>query len=146
MALAIQTVALLKAARRLVEDLDADAVLFLTQSDLDWHAVRAHLPGCKLLVVAQDPDLTEQRKDHNSLTVLELDPGPTPTQEFLSLAILEAVATEKLRSGAHVIALFNGIDVREDQPQPIDSISVIHLGEHLERLTAQDLRKLDTQV
>jgi diadenylate cyclase len=146
MALAIQTVALLRAARRLVEELDADAVLFLTQSDLDWHAVRTHLPGCKLLVVAQDPELTEKLKGHDALQVIELDPGPTPTQEFLSLAILEAVATENLRSGAHVIALFNGIDVQEDQPQPIDSISVIHLGEHLERLTAQDLRKLDTQV
>ena len=31
-------------------------------------------------------------------------------------------------------------------PRPIDSLSVIHLGEHLERLSAQDLRKLDTQV
>src|SRR5262245_27794105 len=28
----------------------------------------------------------------------------------------------------------------------MDSMSIIHLGEHLERLSAQDLRKLDTQV
>src|SRR5207302_6300407 len=57
-----------------------------------------------------------------------------------------AVALEKLRAGAHVVALYNGIGVEENRPQPIDSISVIHLGEHLERLSAQDLRKLDTQV
>jgi DNA integrity scanning protein DisA with diadenylate cyclase activity len=146
MALANQTVALLKAAKRLADDLSADAVLFLTHADLDWGLVRAQLPGCKLLVVAQDQHLTAKLKRHEELQVIELDAGPTPTQEFMSLALLEAVANEKLRTGAHVIALYNGIDVQEDQPQPIDSISVIHLGEHLERLTAQDLRRLDTQV
>jgi DNA integrity scanning protein DisA with diadenylate cyclase activity len=64
----------------------------------------------------------------------------------MSLALLEAIALEKIRPGAHVIALYNGIGVMEDRPEHIDSISVIHLGEHLERLSAQDLRKLDTQV
>ena len=64
----------------------------------------------------------------------------------MSLALLEAVAAEKLRTGADVVALYNGIEAGEDQPEPIDSLSVIHLGEHLERLSAQDLRKLDTHV
>ncbi len=45
-----------------------------------------------------------------------------------------------------MIALYNGIGVEAGRPQPIDSLSLIHLGEHLERLSAQDLRKLDTQV
>jgi DNA integrity scanning protein DisA with diadenylate cyclase activity len=64
----------------------------------------------------------------------------------MSLALLEAVASEKLRTGAHVIALYNGIAGLEANGDSIDSISVIHLGEHLERLSAQDLRRLDTQV
>jgi DNA integrity scanning protein DisA with diadenylate cyclase activity len=64
----------------------------------------------------------------------------------MSLALLEAVANEKLHTGAHVIVVYNGIEVEEGAPEHIDSISVLHLGEHLERLTAQDLRKLDTQV
>src|SRR5205085_11661752 len=58
----------------------------------------------------------------------------------------EAVAREHLQPGAHVVALYNGIEAEEDQPEPIDSLSVIHLGEHLERLSAKDLRKLDTHV
>ncbi len=62
------------------------------------------------------------------------------------MALLEAVAAELLKAGAHVIALYNGIGVEPDRPEHIDSVSVIHLGEHLERLTAADLRKLDTQV
>src|SRR5205085_3924104 len=57
-----------------------------------------------------------------------------------------AVRSEQLRTGADVVAVYNGIDVGVDEPEHIDSLSVIHLGEHLERLTPRDLRSLDTQV
>jgi DNA integrity scanning protein DisA with diadenylate cyclase activity len=146
MALASQTVTLLRAARDLVRELPADAVLLLTETALDWDAVLEHLGGSRLLVAAQDGVLTERLKEHPGLTVLDIDPGPTPTQERMSLALLEAVRTEKIHSGADVVALYNGIDVGQDKPEQIDSLSVIHLGEHLERLSAQDLRRLDTQV
>ncbi len=145
MALPRQTVGLLKAARQLAQAMPADAVLLLTETDLDWAAVREELNGCRLLVAAQDALQTEKLKKEEGLIVLEIDPGPTPTMERLSLAILEAVATERLRYGAHVIALYNGVEA-EGAPDQIDSMSVIHLGEHLERLTAQDLRRLDLHV
>lgn len=146
MALPPQTLALLKAARHLADELPADAVLVLTETDLDWDEVRRILPPGKLLVAPKDPALTKLLKSHRDLTVLEIDPGPTPTPERMSLALLEAIVQEKLKPGAHVVALYNGIGVEDDRPEPIDSLSLIHLGEHLERLTAQDLRKLDTQV
>jgi diadenylate cyclase len=146
MGLPRQTVVLLESARQLVQALPADAVLMLTETDLDWDAVLENLAGCRLLVAAQDGILAQKLKEHPGLTVLEIDPGPTPTQERMSLALLEGVAREKLQTGAHVVALYNGIEAEEDKPEQIDSLSVIHLGEHLERLSAQDLRKLDTQV
>jgi diadenylate cyclase len=146
MALPRQTVVLLEAARQLVERMPADAVLLLTETNLDWDAVLQHLAGCRLLVAAQDAILTKKLKDEHGLTVLDIDPGPTPTQERMSLALLEAVAQEKLQRGADVVALYNGIEAEEGKPEHIDSLSVIHLGEHLERLSAQELRKLDTQV
>src|SRR5207245_4164689 len=130
--------------------LPADAVLLLTDTDLDWDLVYQELGSCKLLVAAQNKELTERLKDQPGLEVMDIDPGPTPTQERMSLALLEAVATERLRTGAHVVALYNGIagvgDSGANGVEPIDSLSVIHLGEHLERLSAQDLRNLDTQV
>ncbi len=141
-----QTVALLQAARQLVEEMPADAVLLLTETNLDWPAVFDHLGGARLLVAAQDGVLTQHLKEEHGLTVLDIDPGPTPTQERMSLALLEAVAKEKLQSGADVVALYNGIEAEEGKPEHIDSLSIIHLGEHLERLSAQELRKLDTQV
>jgi len=146
MALPRQTVVLLKTARHLAQALPADAVLLLTETNLDWDDVREMLGGTRLLVAAQDSELNQRLKEQAGLTVLDIDPGPTPTQERMSLALLEAVATEVLPTGAHVIALYNGIEVEAGAPEHIDSLSVIHLGEHLERLTAQDLRRLDTQV
>ncbi len=146
MALAPQTIALLQAARQLVQTLPADAMLLLTETDLDWDAVHEQLDGCRLLVAAEDHGLTDVLKSRPELTVLDIDPGPTPTQERMSLALLEAVRSDKLPQGADVVALYNGIDVGQDKQEQIDSLSIIHLGEHLERLSASDLRQLDTHV
>ena len=146
MALALQTSVLLKAARQLLDELAADAVLLLTETDLDWAEVLEILPAEKLLISAKDPVLNKQLQTYPHLRVLDIDPGPTPTHEQMSVALLEAVATEKLKTGAHVVALYNGIGADDNRPEQIDSLSVIHLGEHLERLTAADLRKLDTHV
>src|SRR4051794_940672 len=127
MALALQTVALLEAARRLVKDMPADAVLLYTETNLDWEAVQEHLGSSRLLVAAEDLDLTAQLQANPDLTVLEIDPGPTPLHERMSLALLEAVRSDKLRQSADVIALYNGIEVTENRPEGIDSLSVIHL-------------------
>src|SRR5207237_157338 len=146
MALAPQTIALLQSARQLVHALPADAILLLTEADLDWDAVHEQLDGCRLLVAAEDHILTNVFKSRPELTVIDIDPGPTPTQERMSLALLEAVRSDRLRQGADVVALYNGIDIGQDGHEQMDSLSIIHLGEHLERLTASDLRQLDTHV
>lgn len=146
MGLPHQTVALLQTACHLARELPADAILLLTETNLDWREVLSHLEGCRLLIAAQDGLLPEQIRAHPDLTVLDIDPGPTPTQERMSLALLEAVRSEHLHHGAHVVTLYNGIEIGTDRPEQIDSLSIIHLGEHLERLTSKDLRKLDTQV
>ena len=62
MALPHQTVMLLKSARQLVQEMPADAVLILTETTLDWDAVREHLAGCRLLVAAQDSELTQSSR------------------------------------------------------------------------------------
>jgi DNA integrity scanning protein DisA with diadenylate cyclase activity len=141
-----QTVNLLQAACQLVKDVPADAVLLLTETDLDWSAVRSALGDCRVLVAAHDQELIEKLKQQPGLIVLDIDPGPTPIAERLSLALLEAVRMEYLQNGADIVALYNGIEFEGGEPEPFDSLSLIHLGEHLERLNAQDLRRLDTQV
>jgi len=146
MSLPRQTVVLLRSARQLIETLPADAVLLLTETNLPWDEVLDHLNGHRLLVAPHSIELTVKLKGHPGLTVLDIEPGPTPTQERMSLALLEAVQSEQILPGAHVVVLYNGIDVGQEGPGHIDSVSVLHLGEHLERLSAADLRKLDTEV
>jgi DNA integrity scanning protein DisA with diadenylate cyclase activity len=146
MALARQTVALLQAARALAQALPAEAVLLMTETDLDWDAVRQHLGECKLLVAAEDRKLTASLLKVPGLNVIDVDTAEVSTQERLSLVLLEAVRSEQLRHGADVLVLYNGIEISPDAPEPVDSLSVIHLGEHLERLSARDLRRLETHV
>ncbi|HSQ54708.1 MAG TPA: diadenylate cyclase [Gemmata sp.] len=137
-----QSVALLQAARDLVKSLPADAVLLLTETPVDWDEVTRMLTGCKLFIAAENPALIKPLREREEWTVIELDPEPLPTQERMNSALLKAVAAEQLQPGAHIVALYNGIATLEDAPEPVDSLSVIHLGEHLERMTAQDLRVL----
>lgn len=146
MALARQTVALLQAARQLALSLPAEAVLLMTETDLDWSAVRGHLGECKLLVAAEDRKLNASLLQRPELNVIDVDHAEISTQERLSLVLLEAVRSEQLRHGADVVVLYNGIEISPDAPEPVDSLSVIHLGEHLEKLSARDLRRLETHV
>ncbi len=142
MSLPLQTTQLVQAARDLVRGLPADAVLLLTETALDWDEVGRILVGCKVFVAADNPALTRHLDDRLGWEVIELEREPLPIQERLSNALLNAVASNSLLPGAHVVVLYNGIATLEDAPEPIDSVSVIHLGEHLERMTAQDLRIL----
>src|SRR5262249_61299172 len=57
-----------------------------------------------------------------------------------------ALASERVRTGPAVFVLDNAIETSPDAPEPVDSLSVIPLGEHLERLSARDLRRLETHV
>jgi DNA integrity scanning protein DisA with diadenylate cyclase activity len=123
----------------------AEAVLLLTELDLDWDEVGEVLDGAKLLVAPLNRTLGERLQDRFGLNLLPVDYRQVPMRERLSLALLEALAAELLRQGSNVIAVYNGIEA-EDARDPVDSISVIYLGEHLEKLSAKELRKLDTQV
>ncbi|HEX4588779.1 MAG TPA: diadenylate cyclase, partial [Gemmataceae bacterium] len=141
-----QTIGLLRAARHLYAELPADALVLITETPLDWDAVLFHLPGCRLFIAAQNRALAQRIKAHDKITLLDLEADPRPIEDRISLSLLKAVASGELQPGAHIVLLYNGIAAEPGRPEPIDSLSVIHLGEHLERLTASDLRRLNTQV
>jgi len=142
MSLPTQTTQLLHTARELVRGLPADAVLLLTETSLDWDEVARILAGVKVFVAAETAALTKPLRDRDEFEVIDMDFEPLPIQERLSNALLNAISGKHLKPGAHVVVLYNGIATLDDVPEPIDSVSVIHLGEHLERMTAQDLRVL----
>src|SRR5262245_15740068 len=88
---------LLQAAGQLATQMPADAVLLLTETELDWAGVRSLLDGCRLLVAAQDPQLTDRLKQEAGLAVLDIDAKSVTVRERISQALLEAIATEQLR-------------------------------------------------
>ena len=65
----------------------------------------------------------------------------SPVIEKLTQALLTGVAREVLAPGAGVVVIYSGFEA-----DTIDSISFIQLDEHLGRLTARDLRQLETSV
>ena len=131
MALPRQTVALLQAARQLARLLPADAVLLMTETDLDW-PVREHLGECQLLVAAEDRELTARFKLNPDLShrrrPRQSHPGaPQPR-------LLQAVRSRAARPRRRRRRPLQRHRDQRDAPEPVDSLSVIHLGEHLERL------------
>ena len=75
------------------------------------------------------------------LASVVLNMADSPVYDQLTQAILEAVADDILAPGSWVVAIYSGFD-----SDAMDSISVINLGEHLDRLTGRDLRQLETRV
>jgi len=130
-----------------VTALKADAVLVLADTPLDWSEVRALLPRVALFTsVSSQAERTFLRDKHPGIRVLETTTGGISIRERLSMALLEAIRHEWLSSGARVLVLCRNFpDPDEDLPQ-LDTVHLVLLGQHLERLTARELRGLDTRV
>ena len=127
-------------ARKIAQIDDADSMLLLLESSLDWQKLRAATNGLKVLLAADRPAFLEGAQDAGFSTV-QLSAIDSPVHEQLTRALLELVADDLLDPGATVVALYSGFEAGT-----IDSLSVIRLDEHLGRLTAHDLRQLETRV
>src|SRR5262249_51017829 len=75
------------------------------------------------------------------LIAVEVEPSEAAIAERISLALIEAVANDQLQAGDR-----GGVGYSGFEAEAIDSLSVLRLGEHRERLTARDVRALETSV
>ena len=127
-------------AIRLSETVEADAVLLLLEGSADWTRLKKLGRDTKTLVAADTADeLSGAREAGLEPVVLEMP--DSPVYDRLTQALLEAVADDVLPPGAKVVALYSGFEA-----DGMDSLSVINLGDHLDRLTGRDLRQLETRV
>ncbi|MEX0586680.1 MAG: diadenylate cyclase [Pirellulales bacterium] len=127
-------------ARQMAATMGADALLVLVDDPIDWDGIQK-LAGEQRVVVAADTNDELDGAAEAGLATVVLNMADSPVYEKLTQALLEAVADEVLATGAAVVALYSGFEAGT-----IDSISLIHLDEHLGRLTARDLRQLETRV
>ena len=148
MGLKRQTVALLKGAVHLVREGLADAVLILAQTALDWPAVLAVTGDVSPLAAVRSLIMARRiRESIHGLRVLDIAPDPMPAREQINNALLAALRDGHLKRGSHVAVVYNGIVATEDRDDDdLDSVSLIHINEHLERLTVSDLAELRTGV
>jgi DNA integrity scanning protein DisA with diadenylate cyclase activity len=127
-------------AAQLAEVVAADALLILLEGPTDWQQLREATTGQRVVLAADYPlELDGAAAAGFPLVVLSMP--ESPVHEKLTQALLESVADDILAAGARVVAIYSGFEA-----DTIDSISVIHLDEHLGRLTSHDLRQLETKA
>ncbi|MBX3416362.1 MAG: diadenylate cyclase [Pirellulaceae bacterium] len=135
-----ELLAFIDSAVNLAESMTSGHVLLLLEYDTDWGPVLDHASG-KQILVATHLKTVIARATASNIPVIELERTDTTIHDQLTQAILEAVANEWIEPGARVVAVYSGFD-----EETVDSISLIELNERLGKLTARDLKKLDTTV
>ncbi|VTS06663.1 DNA integrity scanning protein DisA nucleotide-binding domain protein [Tuwongella immobilis] len=146
MALPPQTLGLLQAARCLNTHVMADAVVLLTETQLEWSEVIAEMGDTRLIVAADHAKLAPRLREEGTLTVINLPIDSRSIQERLGQALLEATCSGKLKEMGRVVVIYNGVLNDPNAPEPLDSLSVIHLNDHLEKMKLSDLRRLKSTV
>ena len=116
------------------------ALFLMLSGPTEWDQLKRKADGMKVVVAADDPaDLVGA--EEAGLLALPLDLSEAPVIERLTQALLRGVAREILSPGDGVVVMYSGFEA-----ESLDSISFIRLDEHLGRLTARDLRQLETSV
>ncbi|MEX0716366.1 MAG: diadenylate cyclase [Planctomycetaceae bacterium] len=138
--LLLQVVSLVRAARRVAHENKASAVVVLAEMPYDFAEMKRLLRGTRLVVASDKPDVQRAAVD-DKVDLVPLLHEPQTRQHQLSQALLEAIADDLLQSGDRIVALYAGFE-----REVLDSLSIISLAEHLAKLTARDLRRLETQV
>ena len=128
------------AATKLAKAVEADGLLVLLERTTDWARLKRKSSSQTLIVASNDADIHAATVEAGLKSIL-LEMPESSIQNQLTQAMLEGVANEVISSGSTVVAVFSNFDSEE-----IDTISVLKLTERLGRLTARDLKKLETKV
>lgn len=119
---------------------EAEAVVIWVEEPLDWEAIVRRCGEMSVIVGADHPDHVNQALEAG-LDVILLEASEPTIQEKLSQVLVQSIAADLLSPKANVVALYGAFE-----SDGIDSVSYLELDEHLERLTARDLRKLATNI
>lgn len=118
--------------------LGASGVLIMPEGPMEWELVRSVCAGGVAIFVASSSPRQVEAIRKLGLQAIEVEPTEAAIAERITLALIEAVANDHLKAGARVVVAYSGFEA--------EALTVIRLGEHLERLTARDLRALETWV
>lgn len=128
------------AAARLAKAVEADGVLLLLERATDWSRLGKKVLD-QTLIIATNVESIHLSATESGLNCVLLDIPESSVQNQLTQAMIESVASEVIRPGSTIVSVYSHFDTDE-----IDTISVLKLTERLGRLTARDLKKLETKV
>lgn len=127
--------------RQLREDVDATAIMVIPEVPIDWGRLRKLFEDETVIVASMKSDILSSAVIHGFATVHLHFEGGASIYDRMSHAILEAVADDLIPHGSRILVLYSALDQSH-----LDSISVLNLSEHLERLSGRDLRQLESRV
>ena len=132
---------ILSLACEAAQRLGASGVVIMPEGVMEWELVRSVCSGGVSIFVATSSPRQMEAIRKVGLQAIEVEPTEAAIAERITLALIEAVANDQLKAGARVVVVYSGFEA-----EALDSLTVIRLGEHLERLTARDLRALESWV
>ncbi|MEZ6092685.1 MAG: diadenylate cyclase [Pirellulaceae bacterium] len=127
-------------ANALAGTVESNTVLLLLESVADWSAVKKKSKKSDVIVASHLEEVVNSATENEIRSILLAVPEVT-INDRLTQAILDAVANEWVEPGAAVVAVYSAFETEN-----VDSLSVIQLNERLGKLTARDLKKLETNV
>ena len=132
---------LLEQCVHIYETMKVSSFLILLEGAIDWAKLKKITGEANVIIAATQNNLLVGAEEFGYKTILIDLTDASPVYDRMTHAILESVADDYLQPGSRIVTLYSGFD-----PAVLDSISIINLGEHLERLTGKELRKLETKV
>lgn len=130
------------AACSLANSTEADALMLLIDDEIVFDDLLGLTSLHRIIIATSDEKIiTESQARQIDSVQLKITLDDAAVNERLTQALLESVADELLKPGASVVAVYSAFE-----DEKVDSISSIRLTEHLGRLTARDLQRLETQV
>ena len=127
-----------QAASAAMKGVDATAVLILAETIQDWKPVRDSSANT---IVASMSERVLDSARVAGLSIIELEPLENSIADRISLSLIEAVSMDLVGSSDRVVVIYSGFEAGV-----LDSLSVVRLGEHLEKLKPRELRELETSV
>ena len=122
-------------------EVEATAIFVFPEATVDWGKFRKIIEDENVIVASTNVDvLSAAAEAHFKIIRIHLECNAT-VHDRISHAILEAVADDIIPHGCRVLAFYSAMD-----PASLDSVSVVNLGEHLDRLSGRDLRQLESRV
>jgi diadenylate cyclase len=126
---------------RLGKATEADAMLVLLEKPVDFGKLRKKTASLDAFFIATNSQDIHDEAIENDVKAVLLEMPEATVQNQLTQAVLASVAANIVRPGSTVVSVYSSFDT-----DSIDTVSVLKLTERLGRLTARDLRKLETKV